>query len=224
MQLYSINTKLHNKDAAKLSNTPNNQTLTAYNNHAIDYIQKTPQNIFDYAPEMRTWIDVSLRFLKPSSSIFEIGSATSRDANYIREKGFSVTCSDAVEEFVKLLKKQDKNVLTFNILKDNFQQKFDMIFANGVFPHFTPDETRIALKNVVHGLTPNGILAISIKYGVGEEWIKEKFNEGRFTHYWSKQEIEKLLFEEGFEIMFENSNKGSYPSHRWLNLTCRLRK
>jgi SAM-dependent methyltransferase len=220
MNKHALSTKIL-KTTKALFSSSNRKTVAAYDKHAKEYIRHTYQDIDMYAPEMREWIDASLLNIKPEGTIFEIGSATLRDAAYMRQQGFNVVCSDAAQKFVSLMQEQGEKALLFNVLEDKFPASYDMIFANGVLSHFTPQEITAVLDNIYEHLDENGIFAFSIKYGTGEEWITEKFNDGRFTHYWKLEEIFDLLQESGFSIVFENNNRGSFPSHRWLNIVCR---
>lgn len=207
------------QELGQLQNS-NQKTLEAYNKHALEYIEHTYQSIDMYQPEMRKWIDVALQYTPKSGVIFEIGSATLRDATHMREHGYTVICSDAAINFVTNMRKSGEDAQFFNVLRDKFPDTYDMIFANGVFPHFTPLEMQYTLQNTYNSLTKDGILAFSIKYGTGEEWIEEKFDEKRFTHFWKLEDLFGLVKQEGYEIVFHNNNTGSYPSHRWLNVVC----
>jgi len=204
-----------------LTTNSNQRTIESYNKHAEEYILHTPRAVEEHKPEMREWIDNALLSIPPIGKIFEIGSATTRDADYMRRKGYNVTCSDAAVGFLDTMKRQGEVALFFNVLEDEFPRQYDMIYANGVVSHFTPAELVRVLKNIDRGLTPRGIFAFSIKYGTGEEWIEEKFDDKRFTHYWNLEDIFDLLKKEGLEVIFDNNNIGAFPSHRWLNIVCR---
>jgi len=212
-----------NQSATKKASTrsvSNQRTLDAYNKHVSEYVDKTPLEVGMHQPEMREWIDQALRNIQPDSSIFEIGSAILRDASYMRQKGFTVTCSDATDGFVKMLRSQGENAISFNVLEDNFPEgsSYAMVFANGVFPHFTPDELHFVVSKIYDFLPVDGVLAFSTKYGAGDEWIKEKFDEERFTHYWKLEDLFHILHKVGYKTIFENNNVGSFPSHRWVNI------
>lgn len=213
------------KNALKNSTTfltdPNKKTLESYNKFAYEYIQNTIPTIEESAPEMREWIDAALGMLHKDDVIFEIGSAVSRDATYMRSKGFKVVRSDAAVNFVRIINSQGEKAVQFNVLEDRLTNKYPMIFANGVFPHFTAEEAHDALRNIHSSLTSQGIFVFSTKQGEGEEWIEEKFDYPRFAHYWHFTDIVQTLEDEGFKIEFTSFNKGAYPSHRWLNFICR---
>ncbi len=200
---------------------PNKKTLESYNRFPEEYIHKTAPTVEGSPPEMRAWIDRALSMLEPDDTIFEIGTATPRDATYMRSQGYHVICSDAAISFVRIMNSQGEKAAQFNVLEDKLVNKYPMIFANGVFPHFTAEETHLALQNIHSSLTPGGILAFSIKQGEGEEWINEKLEDLRFAHYWNFIDITNILEEEHFRVEFTSFNTGAYPSHRWLNFICR---
>lgn len=204
-----------------LDTDPNKKTLESYNRYAYEYIQKTTPTVEESPLEMREWIDQALKSLHRDDVIFEIGSAVPRDATYMRSKGFNVIRSDAAVSFVQIMRSQGEDAALFNVLEDKLVDQYPMIFANGVFPHFTEEEARDALRNIHSSLKTGGIFVFSTKQGEGEEWINEKFEDPRFAHYWSLAGIAHVLKEEGFLVEFNNFNTGDYPSHRWLNFICR---
>ena len=203
---------------------PNKQTLEAYNQYAYEYIRNTAPTVEESPPAMRHWIDIALKKIDKEDVIFEIGSAILRDSSYMRSQGYKVICSDAAMSFIRIMNTQGEKAVFFNVLEDKLIDKYKMIFANGVFPHFTSEETLTALRNIRSALTDDGILAFSVKLGEGEEWIEEKIEYRRFAHYWSLDGIRDTLRQEGFEILFNSSNTGAYPSHHWLNIIAKPSK
>jgi len=108
----------------------------------------------------------------------------------------------------------------FNILKDNTPQGYKMIFANAVVPHFTPKQFELVLDKIWKALPVDGVFAFSVKQGVGDEWITEKFKAKRFIHYWNPKDLERCIEKFDYKIVFwEEGVPGDLPSHTWLNLT-----
>ncbi len=137
----------------------NDKTLNSYELGINEYINGT-------APEtsghIKSWINDFLKLLPTNPSIVEIGSAFGRDAQYIESCGFSVERTDATLGFVTFLNNKGYPAYSFNILKDHFSSSYDLIFANAVFLHFTPEELEGVLKKVHASLNVNGILAFTI--------------------------------------------------------------
>lgn len=202
-----------------ITSTTNQATIDSYNHNAKSYIQNTPQSYQEYQKKMILWIHTLMDILPTNSSVFEIGSATARDARYFRERGYIFQCSDAAEGFIQVLRRQGEAPLHFNALTDTINGTFDAFFANGVFPHFTPNEVRLVLAKLYSSLPSGGLLAFNVKKGQGEIWVHEKFEEGRFTHYWHLDDLLSVLETIGFKVLFAKDNcPGDLPNHIWINL------
>lgn len=176
----------------------NELTLQSYNLNVDAYIAGTPDQVNG---PFKTWIDATVALIKPDSRIIEIGSAFGRDAAYIESQGFKVERTDATEGFVTLLKEQGHTARSFNILTDTFVSSYDLVYAAGVFLHFTPDEFSRVLFKIRNSLTPGGILSFSVKVGVGEAWETSKLGAPRYFCYWTPQALSDLLSKTGFEII-----------------------
>lgn len=197
---------------------PNQITIDAYNNEAEKYINKTPHEHQDYHRPMLNWINAALDGLK-GTKVLEIGSATLRDASYIRKRGFDVQMSDASQKLVDFLKEKGETPLLLNILKDPLPKGFDLIFANAVAPHFTPADLTRFLNKITQSATPKSRLAFNLKTGTGDAWINEKFDNKRYVHYWQPVELEKLLSNYDLNVIFFDTNViGDRPNHRWINI------
>lgn len=173
----------------------NYKTLQTYEGHIDDYIEGTPREVNGH---VQIWIDSMIQTLDSEAKILEIGSAFGRDADYIEMQGFSVERTDATLGFVKHLESQGYNARALNILTDEIDSGYNLIFADAVFLHFTDDELLLALKKVHNALNPMGTLGLTLKCGVGEEWSSNKLGEPRYFHYWDIDSISQKLNEAGF--------------------------
>lgn len=206
-----------------LKKSPNQVTIEAYNNEVTSYIRKTPPAYKDHHKPMLRWIDSALSHLN-GKDVLELGSATPRDATYMRNKGFNVQTSDASKKFVQNLQRKGEDTIQLNALTDNIPTGYDLIFANAVAPHFTYDDTVQFLNNVSQSLSSGSRLAFNLKIGTGESWINEKFAAKRFIHYWQPEDIKELLAQYAFNIVFLESNvDGDLPNHHWINIVVEKR-
>lgn len=196
-----------------MSEGSNNKTLQAYEGHINDYIERTPQEVNGY---VKIWIDSMLHTLDPEAKILEIGSAFGRDADYIETQGFSVERTDATLGFVEYLETQGYNARALNILTDEIDSDHDLIFADAVFLHFSDDELSLALTKVRNALSPQGILGLTLKCGIGEEWSSDKLGEPRYFHYWDKDSISQKLDEAGF--LAADTDIIKTADGRWLHI------
>lgn len=176
----------------------NDNTLQAYELSINEYVANT-------APEasgnVKIWIDSVLELLPATPKIIEIGSAFGRDAEYIESKGFKVTRTDAAKGFVSLLQEKGYPAYQFNPLKEEFSSTYDLIFANAVFLHFTPNELQEVFSKIYKSLNKEGILAFSVKHGHGEEWTSAKVGKPRYFCYWQSDQMKHLLESNGFRLI-----------------------
>lgn len=176
----------------------NAQTLQVYENNIDTYIINTPQEV---TGDAKKWIDRILDYIDFNQSILEIGTSFGRDANYIESKGYLVNRSDAAKSFLQYLHEQGHCAQKINILSDDFDRSYDLIFANAVFLHFSLDEFCSILKKIYYALNPPGILAFSVKKGCGEEWSSKKMGVPRYFCYWQASELCEVLMQNNFRIL-----------------------
>lgn len=203
-----------------LVQAPANQaTIEAYNDNVENYVATTPQSHKQKPSDMTKWIDYSISLVPKGGSILEIGSATPRDAHYMRERGYSVQCSDATPGFNTYLNDHGEHSLTLDILRDPIDDGYDMIFANAVVPHFTKNDFEYVLYKIYNNLKPGKIFAFSTKEGNGEAWIEEKFDAKRYTKYWQAQEIKVLVEKYGFTVRYAKTAIGDFSDYNWIMIT-----
>ena len=114
------------------------------------------------------------------------------------------------------LSKNGHSARLFNILTDEFDATYDLIFANAVFLHFQPNELETILKKIPQGLNRGGLLSFSLKYGEGEEWTVEKLGLPRYFCYWNEERIMAMLVKQGYEVIYFDGNE------KWLQIIARL--
>jgi len=172
-------------------------TIQTYEENWEKYITGT---VSDISGEYKDWIGKVLSFINRDSVIFEAGSASGRDADYIENLGFHVIRSDVAEGFVNYQKKLGKDAIKFDLLRDTFNLKYDLIFANVVLLHFNTEELTLVLENIKNGLKSGGLLAFTTKAGNGEEFSTHKMNSARYFKYWEINELKQLFLDLGFVI------------------------
>lgn len=176
----------------------NGLTLQSYEAGVQEYIIGTSLEVSE---GVKVWIDAALGLLSPGARIIEIGSAFGRDAEYIERFGFEVERTDATQGFVDLLQKEGKLACKFNVLTDCFTSKYNLIFANAVFLHFTPQELQAVLEKIYAALGGAKVLAFSVKKGRGEEWTTAKIGHPRYFCYWTADNLESMLKQVGFQFI-----------------------
>jgi len=173
----------------------NNRTIQSYEARSSEYLAGTVQEVVG---PMKKWLDHSLEGLPYDAQIFEIGSGTGRDAEYLQSQGYAVHCSDATQSFVDILSAKGLSVRSLNIITDSIEGNYDAIIANAVLLHFTDEETQLVLHKVLNALNDSGRFAFSVKVGEGDAWTDGKIGLPRYFNFWDEETLRLLLDEVGF--------------------------
>jgi SAM-dependent methyltransferase len=173
---------------------------------------------------VKDWIDASLALLPSGAHILELGSAHGRDADYIETKGFKVDRTDAVQAFVDYLKSQNKDARLLNALTNDYGGPYDMIYANAVLLHFTPEQTKTVLQKVYNALKPHGLFSFSVKIGDDSAWSEAKLNAPRYFTYWREQPLKELLTDAHFDIVYWKEAQSGHTSESWYHVIARRYK
>jgi len=171
----------------------NDQTIASYRKHFNTYVERTEQTV---SGDFQQWIDEFLDKLPPHGSIFEIGSASGRDARYITGKGFSVFCTDVIPQALEQLAKEGFDTAPYDFRdepKNEWKAKFDGFFANAVLLHASQTEFEKAISYIIAVLKAGGICAFSVKSGQGKEISTAKLDAPRFFKYHSRKTLEDTL-------------------------------
>jgi SAM-dependent methyltransferase len=206
----------------------NEQTLKVYEDFGEVYIQDlakdsaaNPELGEKIQEKLHHYFRQSLAGVPKTGSFFEIGSASGRDAKYLESLGYKIQVSDAATSFIKLLKQKDFDPVQFNLITDEFKQKYDYILANAVLVHFTPTQVKVALNKIYIDLNPKGVFAFSLKQkdDQQEEWKNDVAGQARYFSYWSQSEIKDAVKEAAFTSV--NITPGISFQSPWLHIIAR---
>ncbi len=192
-------------------------TIQTYRENFDKYVARTGT---EPRGEFKELLDTFASYLPKMGSIFEIGSASGRDARYLTAMGFSVTCTDVIPEALQRLSEHGFETAEFDFRNDPKPEwigNFDGVFANASLLHAPQPIFENALKNVALKLRPNGVFGFSLKAGEGEEITSEKMDAPRYFKYHSEPEIRGILTGLSFEII-----SLSYAEQgKWLHVIVR---
>lgn len=193
-------------------------TIQTYRENFDKYVARTGT---EPRGEFKDLLDSFTSLLPAVASVFEIGSASGRDARYLASKGFTVTCTDVVPEALRRLSEQGFKTAEYDFRNDPEPEwigNFEGVFANASLLHATQDVFENALKNVALMLKQGGVFAFSLKTGDGEEITLEKMDAPRYFRYHSGPEIRRILTGLSFEILsISHAEEG-----KWLHVIARI--
>ncbi|MCA9324923.1 class I SAM-dependent methyltransferase [Candidatus Saccharibacteria bacterium] len=190
----------------------NTETLDTYETHVQEYIDNTDHQVSGF---LKNWIDEVLALVPVDGDILELGSAFGRDADYMESHGYKVRRTDATRKFVELLRQQGHEATNLNAITDDLGGPYDLVFANAVLLHFTPEEFTLTLAKVHDALKPGGVFACSLKRGTGSEMSVIKLGAPRYFKYWEVETVRPEL--DNFEIV----NLENDSDNPWLHVIAR---
>jgi len=195
--IFNPNGTVHELNELEPFTTENERTLQAYVDNIDKFVELTPK---DMIGDTKTWIDRTLSLIDADADILELGSGFGRDAHYMRERGFTVACSDAVLGFVKILSEAGFDARPLDVVKDEFGNGHDLVYANAIFEHLTRNQLDAVFKKVHRSLNESGYFAFSVRQGTGEVWSDEKLEAPRYFCLWEASNMSKLLTANGFSV------------------------
>lgn len=191
----------------------NDITIQSYNDHTEEYLRSMSSSTSD---DIKRWIDRMLKLVPLGGRVLELGSGAGRDATYMESLGYHVVATDAAQGFVDRLQKAGHETKQLNALTDEYGNDYDLLFANAVLLHFSPEDVKTVLRKAHDSLNEDGIMAFSVKQGQGSEWLTEKIDAPRQFYYWNKPDIEQLLKDSDFSIVEITEGKSRKASWHYV--------
>lgn len=198
------------------------QTIDWYDAHAETYHQNSQNSAS---------LDLLEQFthsLPKNAKVLDAGCASGRDSKLLAQRGFDVVGVDISTSLIALAKEKNPSV-TFvvgSFLDLPFEDdKFDGVWAHASLLHFeTIEDVMQSLREFHRVLKHAGILHVYVKQQVGKEKtskVADTMSNGqdRFFQWFTKGEVEALLNDSGFEIIFLEDNyihKDSKKGTKWV--------
>ena len=195
----------------------NTTTLATYQEYFSNYLAGTATVASGF---QERWLASLLKGLPTSANVLEIGSATGRDAAYMRDLGYDVQTSDAIDAALRELKRKGFSPIRLNVITDEIDGEYDLILASAVFLHFTEMELRIVLEKLRSHIAQEGRLAFSVKQGMGDEWSVHKMSAPRYFKYWQPDTLASLLHEYDYVI----KDMRITEDNKWLHFMCGMKE
>lgn len=136
-------------------------TIAYYNEHAKEYFDNT---LF---VDMATSYSMFIKYLKPHSSIVDLGAGSGRDVLYFKKMGFQVEGIDASEKMCLLATEYSGVKIECKAIQEwHPNRKYDGVWANASLLHLSKSEFERFLLNIDDYLLDKGVLYFSLKNGV----------------------------------------------------------
>lgn len=208
----------------------NKKTVEIYKEKASTYLATSiehdklePEKANRKREKLNNFLRSSFQTLPKNAKILEIGSANGENAKYIESLGYNVTASDIAEDFINASKNNGLTTINFNILEDNFKEKYSGILAWRVFVHFTGEDIFETLKKSYDNLENNGIFIFNVinreTRNVDNEWVdfSNEYHMGaeRYYHYFNQKDLDDIISQTKFQIQ-DFHKEGGDNNNKWL--------
>lgn len=208
----------------------NKKTIEVYKEKASTYLKTTiehdnldPEKAKRKREKLECFIKNVLENIPEKSKVLEIGSADGTNAKYIETLGYEVTASDIAEVFINEIKNKGVKTIKFNILEDDFIEKYSVIFAWRVFVHFTEKDIEKALKRAYDALEEKGFFIFNVinqeTRNTVEEWVdfpnEYRMDAERYYRYFTETELNEIIKKARYEIHHFHK-EGGENSDKWL--------
>lgn len=208
----------------------NKKTLEIYNKKAGTYLKTSiehdnlyPEKAKNKREQLEKFIRKNIETLPKGAKVFEIGSGDGTNAKYIENLGYDITASDVADDFIKSIKSKGLNTTKFNVLENEFTEKYSAVFCWRVFVHFTKSDAFEILKKIYNALEKDGLLIFNAinreTRNVDEEWVDfpNEYHMGaeRYYKYFCEEELNELITKIGYKI-YTFHKEGGENNNKWL--------
>ena len=191
-----------------------NDTIAYYNENAAAFVEGTLDADMSYVR------DLFLRYVKVGGRILDAGCGSGRDSLSFMDAGYEVDAFDASKEICRLASERLGFTVTCKRFEDlEGEEEYDGIWCCASLLHVRTDDLLDVMNRLRRLLKPEGVIYISFKKG-----DTERVKNGRFFHDMTAEECEKLLLDNGFEILelFESRDvRTDRVEEKWVNAIAR---
>ena len=184
--------------------------MNYYTKNFKEYIQNTKDI------DMKEYYNVFEMYLKPHSTILDVGFGSGRDSLYFNSKGHNVYSIDPIKEFCNDAKELGlTNVYQMSIEDIEYNNKFDGIWACASLLHIESNKLVDVFNKCYRALKDNGVMYVSFKYGDFEGIIDDRY----FT-YLTEESFINIINQTKFKIdkIWINNKDKLNRDVKWLNV------
>ncbi|HEX5448001.1 MAG TPA: class I SAM-dependent methyltransferase [Candidatus Saccharimonadales bacterium] len=189
-------------------------TKAAYDEHAEVWAAKYQDDKF-YADEYQKF-----HGYLPSGKVIDIGAGSGRDAEALTKLGYGYVGVDISTSLLEIAQKRVPGAKFINqsVYDLSFSEKFDGFWCTATLLHIPQSRIKEALEAIKSVLKPGAVGFITIKdghdYEVEEFEIEPGTTLKRFYQYWSREDFERVLLQNGFEEL-EYKYRPVNPRQKW---------
>jgi len=190
---------------------PDSQTISYYDRNAGAYADSS------WKQDLTFLLGPFCDRLKPACRVLDLGSGAGRDTEALSRRGFQAVALDASAGLLAAHKARGGRFL----LRGEFSALpfrpgcFGGVWACASLLHVPAAQAHHVLSEIHRILMPEGVLAVSLKLGSGED----RDEEGRRWTFYSPETARRAIEAAGFRLLEETRNLDTSGRHiEWLSL------
>ncbi len=192
------------------------QTIDTYNKMAVEYDLETA----DFWQRFPVTIMHEFINRVKNKKVLDVGSGPGRDGLILKNAGCDITCIDASQAMVDMCKQRGLEAQIADFMQLPFDDgSFDGAWAYTSLLHIPKSSMQDALIEIFRILKPSGVFGLGLIEGEQESYrTSSGVDKPRYFAFYQKGEIESLLKNVGFSVVYFESFKPS--SKNYLNYIC----
>lgn len=197
----SYNADISNNIVSFIKNVP--LDYENFSEKWVDKLQKAEGKHFWFLIRREIILYFFNKYIDKSMKILEIGSGTGNIAGMLSDCGYNISIADIHFNALNITEKYTsiKNKYQFDLLKNVFNNEYQVVALFDVLEHFTDDE--LILKNINEILTSKGRLILTVP---AHKWLWNRHDviSGHKRRYEQKT-LSDVLEKSGFRVLEINN-------------------
>lgn len=193
------------------------RTIQAYCTGANAYLKAWHRRTYRIPPHLEVWED----YLPIHSHVLDLGCGPGQDSRHLRRQGFHVVGLDLTYPFLQAARRWSPKLALVHADMTHLpfaSNMFDGIWAAASCMHISKTQFKTLLRHL-HILTrPGGIFGATLVHGKGSGFPPDEWIPGRYLCKWLKPELQKIMQQAGWEILYLRTVSHQERKGRWLNV------
>ena len=193
------------------------KTIEAYETHQDLFLQEWNSPRYKVPPHLKDFVC----YLPKAGRLLDLGCGPAQDSRYLGRQGFHVCGVDLTWSFLQAARTCDPRLPLIHADMRYLPfhgQAFDGIWAAASLIHL-PKPTLPRLFKVLFSLTkPGGFLGLTMMHGKGAGVFPLQWIPGRYLAKWLKPELDRVLWQAGWEVLSLKRVHSQERKGFWLNL------
>jgi SAM-dependent methyltransferase len=198
-------------------------TIAIYGQSAEKFLSRWGRRRYKRPPLLSQW----LALLPARARLLDLGCGGGQDAKHLRESGYRVIGLDRTAALLSFARERSPGLPL--VLADMRRlplraENMDGIWAAASLIHLPKTMLRTVLGDLRRLVRSQGILAATFTHGTKSRMVKRGWIPGRYFARWRKEELRRVFYRAGWEVLELAVVTGQERKGRWINVIARANR